>query len=130
VDRGAFDFVHYALGCFYMYDKNSTILDFSLDLIETSQQPLPRSYQKLVLCKHTQGFGEYVNFSNRALCYEIGFNALKNNQYLPKVQNKHHLSSSHLVQKVSQIDPSQITDYYHLYCKFQTPCGNIQTVRI
>lgn len=115
---------------FCMQEKTDTVSNFSLELEVSHEQSPPRSYQKLVLCKHSDGFGEYVNFSNRAICYEIDFDALSCNQYVPKVIDKTQGYSTHLVQKHSQIDPTSISDYYHLYCNFETPCGSVQRIRI
>ncbi len=115
---------------FSMEKKSDVVEKFTLELELCQEQPTPRSYQKMLLCQHKEGFGELVSFSNRTMCYEIDLDALREHKYLPKFVAPAYHRQSRLVQQHNSIDPATVQGYYHLYCNFKTPCGNTHRIRI
>jgi hypothetical protein len=118
------------IALFCMENRSDTVCDLTLELEGTEETTVPRSYQKLLLCKYSGGFGEYVAFSNRTICYEIDSEALKQNQYLPELIWAGSARNPQQIQKHQQIDASDINGYFHLYCNFKTPCGGQFRIRV
>lgn len=115
---------------FSISNSFSKPLCLGCELEETSSQPAPRSYQKVILCDYNDGFGEYVVFSNRKLIYEIDKSQLLTGLYVPTTVQVNSMSRARWAQKQTEVDVSQISAYYELYCKLQTPCGNILRIRV